>query len=157
MAGQPGPFSGVLVPTIYPFITDGFYYGVVSVSNVAVANTGEIDSPGGSFNFLSTYLTGAWNSNLNIEVEGFRSGALLYDTTVVASATSPAPFTFSYLDIDHLYFNASGGQPAFGTPGVSKYFAMDDFAFEFIPEPSSLLLAAIGATALWAFLKRRRT
>jgi len=34
---------------------------------------------------------------------------------------------------------------------------MDNFMFEFIPEPSSLLLTALGAVTLWAFLKRKRT
>jgi hypothetical protein len=33
---------------------------------------------------------------------------------------------------------------------------MDNFMFEFIPEPSSLLLTALGAVSLVAFLRRRR-
>ncbi len=34
---------------------------------------------------------------------------------------------------------------------------MDNFMFEFIPEPSTLLLAALGAVSLVAFLRRKRT
>jgi hypothetical protein len=139
--------------------SNGYNYGMVSASNVALnagGNPAEIDARGTNFDLLSTYLTGAWNSNLNIEVQGFRGGTLLYDTTVVASATSPTLFAFDYLDIDRLYFNSFGGEPAFG--GSSRTaFAMDNFTFEFIPEPSSLLLTALGAVSLVAFLKRKRT
>ena len=135
---------------------DGYYYGMVSPSNVAFnasGNPAEIDSAT-NFNFLSVYLTGAWNSNLNIEVEGFNGAQEIYNTIVVASATNPTLFTFNYLDIDRLYFDSYGGEPAFG--GSSRTaFAMDNFAFEFIPEPSSLLLTIVGALTLLACRKRR--
>ncbi len=87
---------------------------MVSPSNVAFNAGGdpaEIDSAT-NFNFFSAYLTGAWNSNLNIEVEGFNGAKEIYDTIVVASATNPTLFTFNYLDIDRLYFDSYGGQSA---------------------------------------------
>src|ERR1039458_6692951 len=62
------------------FGANGGYYGMVTASNVAFNgfnNPAEVDSSGTNFNFLSAYLTGVWNSNLNIEVEGFRGGTLL--------------------------------------------------------------------------------
>jgi hypothetical protein len=143
------------------FGTDGYYYGMVTASNVAFnggGTTSEVDAISTNFNFLSAYLTGAWNSNLNIEVQGFRSGTMLYDTTVVASATSPTLFTFNYLDIDSLTFNSFGGQDADFPPPRSggEQFAMDNFTFEFVPEPSSLLLAAAGSLLLCPLLKRKR-
>jgi hypothetical protein len=149
--------NGILSPDIYPSITNGFYYGVVSPSNVVINGLGqpaEIDSAT-NFDFLSAYLTGGWHSNLNIEVEGFRSGGLLYDTTVVATATSPTLFTFDYLDVDRLYFNSYGGDVAFGYDG-GAHFVMDNLTFEFIPEPSSFLLTSTGALLLWPLLKRKR-
>jgi hypothetical protein len=133
------------------FGTNGDYYGMVTASNVAFNGGGtpaEIDAIATNFNFLGAYLTGVWNSNLNIEVEGFRSGSMLYDTTVVASATAPTLFTFSYLDIDRLTFNSFGGQNAGFPDGGGEEFAMDNFTFEFVPEPSSLLLGPL--------LKRKR-
>jgi len=139
--------------------TNGYYYGMVTASNVAFNGSGtpaEVDSSGTDFNFLSTYLTGAWNSNLNIEVEGFRNGTLLYDTTVVASATSATLFTFNYLDVDRLTFTSSGGQNAGFPLGGGEQFVMDNFTFEFVPEPSSLLLATAGALLLCPLLKRKR-
>jgi hypothetical protein len=153
-----GCINGILNPTESPLITNGFYYGVVSMSNVAVNAGGqpaEIDSTT-NFNFQSAYFTGGWHSNLNIEVQGFSGTNLVYDQTVVASATNPTLFTFNYLDIDRLYFNSYGGDVAFGYDGGAQ-FAMDNFEFEFVPEPSSLLLTALGGVTLVAFLKRKRT
>ena len=138
-------------------LTNGYYYGVVSASNVAFGgfvSPTEIDSPGTNFNFLSAYLTGAWNSNLNIEVEGFSGPTLLYDTTVVASATAPTLFTFNYLDVNRLSFTSSGGEAAFGGP--AEQFVMDNLTIEFVPETSSLLLACVGALLLCPLLKRKR-
>jgi hypothetical protein len=138
--------------------TNGSYYGMVSASNVVFNSDGspaEIDSPGGNFNFLSAYMTGMWRSNLNIEVQGFSGADLLYDQTVVASATNPTLFAFNYLDIDRLTFNSFGGQSA-GFPASSgNIFVMDNMSFAFVPEPSTVLLAAVGALTLCAFLKRK--
>ena len=150
--------NGILNPNINGHITNGFYYGVVSLSNVAVLafdGSSEIDSPGTNINFLSAYLTGGWSSNLNIEVQGFDGTNLLYDTAVIASATNSTLFTFDYLNVNRLIFTGSGGLPAFDSAGDTT-FAMDNFTFEFVPEPSSLLLATAGALLLCPFLKRRR-
>jgi hypothetical protein len=136
----------------------GDFYGMVSPSNVAdMVSNCEIDSPGSNFNFLSAYFTGFLNSNLNIEVEGFNGTNLIYDQTVVASATNPTLFTFNDLDINRLYFNSFGGQPAFGglETGSNGEFIMDNFEFEFIPEPSSFLLAALGCISLVALVRHR--
>ena len=141
------------------YATNGYTYGMVSPPNVAFNSGGtpaEIDLPGGSFNFLSVYLTGAWNSNLNIEVQGFNGANLLYDETVVASATNSTLFVFNYLDIDCLTFNSSGGQNAGFPLGQGEEFAMDNLSIEFVPEPSTVLLTALGALALYALLKRKR-
>jgi len=137
---------------------DGYYYGMVSPSNVALNAGGspaEIDSVT-NFNFLSAYLTGAWKSNLNIEVQGYSGTNLVYDETKVVSATNPTLFTFNYLDIDRLYFDSYGGEEAFG-PNDGNNFVMDNFMFEFIPEPSTFLLAALAAVSLAAVLRRQRT
>jgi hypothetical protein len=141
------------------FGTNGYYYGMVTASNVAVNGGGtaaEIDSTGTNFSFLSAYLTGAWNSNLNIEVQGFSGATMLYDTTVVANASSPTLFTFNYLGVDRLIFNSFGGQNAGLSPGGGEQFTMDNLTFDFVPEPSTFLLAAVGALMLWPFLKRKR-
>ena len=150
--------NGILSPNNNGHITNGYYYGVVSLSNVAVlafAGSSEIDSLGTNFDFLSAYLTGGWNSNLNIEVQGFNGTNLIYDATVVPGVTNSTLFTFNYLDINSLYFISSGGLPAFnGVPDPG--FAIDNFTFEFVPEPSPLLLTGLAALLLWPILKRKR-
>ena len=151
-------FNAILATNRPEVGVSGYYYGMASASNVvynAYGTPAEIDSPGTNFNFLSTYLTGAWNSNLNIEVQGFNDGNLLYSTTVVASATSPTPFAFNYLNIDQLTFNSFGGLPA-GFQDTGEHFVMDNFSFEFVPEPSSFLLTGAGVLTLCAFRKCRR-
>jgi len=141
------------------FGVSGYYYGMVSPSNVAYgafSGGAEIDSAT-NLDFLSAYFTGAWNSNLNIEVQGYRGRTnLIYDETLVVSATNATLFTFDYLDIDRLTFTPSGGQNAgfFLAGGVN--FVMDNFMFEFIPEPSTFLLAALAAVSLAAVLRRQR-
>lgn len=145
--------NGVLVTT-----NDGLHYGIVSGSNVAFNAGGDpaqIDSVGTNFNFLGAYFTGLWNSNLNVQVEGFNGTNLIYDQTLVASATNPTLVTFDYLNIDRLYFDSYGGETAFGFD-YGPEFVMDNFTFEFIPEPSTFLLAALGGVSLVAFLRRRR-
>jgi hypothetical protein len=139
------------------FGPNGYIYGLVGGSNVAYNGSGspvEIDALT-NFDFLSAYFTGAWNSNLNIEVQGYSGTNLLDDQTVIASATNPTLFTFNYLDIDRLTFNSFGGQNAGFINSGGENFVMDDFTFEFIPEPSSLLLTILGAVTLWAFVKRK--
>jgi hypothetical protein len=149
-----------VIPHVVHSVTNGQtgnYYGMVSSSNVADVFSGsEITSSSGTnFNFLSAYLTGFWNSNLNIEVQGFNGTNLLYDTTVVASATNPTLFAFNYFDVNSISFTSTGGQPAFGND-FAGVFVMDNFDFEFIPEPSSLLLTGLAALLLWPLLKRKR-
>jgi hypothetical protein len=136
----------------------GFSYGMISASNVAYNGFGrpaEIDSSGANFDFLSVYLTGGWNSNLNVEVEGFRNGSMMYDQIVVLAATNATQFIFNYTDIDRLYFASSGGESA-GFVGFGPQFVMDNLNIEFVPESSSFLLTVVGVLALWSLRKRRR-
>jgi len=155
-----GAYNAILDTNLPPIVgggLSGLYYGMVSPSNAASGGflgLSEIDSST-NFNFLSAYLTGAWNSNLNIEVQGFNGPTMLYDTTVVASATSPTLFTFDYLNVDRLTFDSFGGQSA-GFSGGGQNFVMDNFTFDFVPEPSAFLLTVAGGLTLWAFLNRKR-
>ena len=138
------------------FGSNGYFYGMLTSSNVAYNGFGspaEIDSAGTNFNLLDAFLTGAWNSNLNVSVQGFSGGALLYATTVVVSATQPTLVDFNYLNVDRVLFDSFGGQDA-GFIGHGAQFAMDNITIEFVPEPSSLLLASLAALLLWPVLKR---
>jgi hypothetical protein len=154
-----GVLNAILLSNALEIGAAGYGYGMVTPSNVAFdvfGNPAEIDARGTNFNFFSAYLTAAWNSNLCIDVQGFNGASAVYDTIVYPSPTNATLYTFDYFDIDRLVFTPYGGEPAFGPP-ARENFAMDDFMFEFIPEPSTFLLAAMGAVSLIAILRRRRT
>ena len=147
-----------IIPHEIHSVTNGLtgnYYGMVSDSNVAVITSGtQITSTGANFDFLSANLTAFWNNNLNIEVQGFNGTNLLFDTTVIASATNATLFAFNYVDVSGVLFTSSGGTPIFGNDYSN--FVMDNFSFEFIPEPSTILLCGLGPILLCPAFKRKR-
>ena len=76
---------------------------------------------------------------------------------MVASATNPTLFTFNYLDINRLYFDSYGGEPAFDGNDATE-FVMDNFIVEFVPEPSADVLVIGGMLILTGFsLMRKNT
>jgi len=139
----------------------GSYVGFNEFANVAtVSDT--------SFIFVGVYLTAAWNDGLNIQVEGLNGGIVLFDTglspLVVDTCPGTAPglpcitpsptfFNFGWTGIDELRFTASGGTNA-GLGGSGAHFAMDDFTFETLPEPSATGLVAAGLLLLGALRSR---
>jgi hypothetical protein len=109
----------------------GYDNGRVSGDYVAFnrkANVATIDD--GLFDFNSAYLTAAWNTGLNIRVQGFVGGNLFpnYDRTVVVNTTGPTLFNFDYLGINKLVFDSYGGFNADYDEDV-EHFVMDDFTF----------------------------
>jgi hypothetical protein len=95
-----------------------FAYGTGTVSGV----------DDDEFEFVSTTLTAAWNDNLNIDINGYRDGLLIYETTVIVSDDEPTVFTFNWDDVDEVTFSPYGGTDA-GTPGGGAFLAMDDISF----------------------------
>jgi hypothetical protein len=132
----------------------GYIYGTVSPENAALngaAQPATLSQIGGApFTFNGAYFTGAWNDNLNIEALGYRSGSLVYDGTIVASATVPAFFTFNYQNIDSLTLRSFGGTPHPGFKGLGVHFVMDNFTYT-VSESSALALLAIGCVACLTF------
>ncbi|HEY3856554.1 MAG TPA: choice-of-anchor tandem repeat GloVer-containing protein, partial [Verrucomicrobiae bacterium] len=116
---------------------NGFLPGTVSTNNVAYnfggANAGISSST--SFNLLSTYLTAAWNDNLQIEVQGYKGSALNYDNSYTLSATSPTLITFNFMDVTSVRFIAFGGTPHPGYEGAGTEFALDNMSVIQVPPP----------------------
>ncbi len=126
--------------------TDAVYYGMVSVSNVVEGFGGplEISSSGTNFDFLSAHLTTQVSSN--VEVQGFRGPSLIYDQIVSVAHTNPSFYVFNFSNIDRV---------SFGLPYYDG-LVMDNISIQFIPEPATILLAAIGALLLVPVLKQKR-
>jgi hypothetical protein len=111
-------------------VGSGYNAGTVSPNNVSYneyANPGSMTSST-PFNLYSAYLTGAWNDGLQVEVQGYAQGKLIYDNTYTANSTSATLFTFNYLGVDEVDFSSSGGtqNPNYNFNG--EQFLMDDVA-----------------------------
>jgi hypothetical protein len=153
----------VLDAEAYGLVPSGYASGVVSPTYVAVNASGMPAGLGVSsperFDFNGAYLTGAWQDDLGIRVQGYRDGALVYDETVYAGAFHPTWFRFDFLDVDRLRFTSFGGTDAGYGIGMGEHFAMDDFTFNetaAIPEPATAAGLALAACALGTYLRRRR-
>lgn len=134
----------------------GYGAGMVSSPNVAYnvwADPAVVSDS--AFDFGGAYLTGAWNDDLNIQVEGYLGANLLYTQTVVVSSTAPTWFDFNYYGIDKLNFSSWGGtpNPDYSQYGEGAHFAMDNFTA--IPVPGAVLLGTIGV-GLVGWLRRRK-
>jgi PEP-CTERM motif len=142
-----------------PTNTDsGYENAIVSGAFIAFNEAGDqaiVFTEDGSFDFLGAYLTAAWNDGLNVRVRGRRSGALLYDRTVVVNTDAAQLITFDYLGIDELIFDSFGGVHHDGFLGLGTNFAMDDMTLNAVPEPGTGLLV-IGGLLGFAGWRRKR-
>jgi hypothetical protein len=109
-------------------VGSGYNAGTISPNNVAYneyANPGSMRSSR-PFNLYSAYLTGAWNDGLQVEVQGYASGALVYDNTYTLSSTSATLITFNYLGVDEVDFNSFGGVQNPNYQFNGEHFLMDN-------------------------------
>jgi hypothetical protein len=125
----------------------GFANGAVSLYNVAF-------NPGGNpanfssltpFNLASADLTGAWNDGLQVEVQGFAHGLVLYDHTYSVNATGPTLINFNYLGVTEVNFISFGGAPHGFPFGQGTQFVLDNLIVA-APEPGTAGLLCLGAT-----------
>ncbi|HUD48046.1 MAG TPA: choice-of-anchor tandem repeat GloVer-containing protein, partial [Candidatus Baltobacteraceae bacterium] len=115
----------------------GFTAGVVSTNNIAYNNGGTPAAVSASapFNFVSGYLTAAWNDNLQVEVKGYNGAALIYDNTYILSATTPTLIMFNYMGVTSVQFSSSGGTVHPGYAGGGSQFVMDNVTVVTLPTP----------------------
>jgi hypothetical protein len=140
----------------------GYQKGVKSRNNVVYNSGGAPASisvgPGGSFVPLSAYVTAAWNDNLQMQVEGYLRGRLVFSMTYKLSATKPTPIKLGGRKVDELVFTSFGGTPHSGYPGSGEHFALDNLQVTslnpgtmvpaIIPEGSSKNPGAAGPSTL---------
>jgi len=106
----------------------GYGNGVVS-HHIVAFNAGGTPASitkfgGGTFDFGSAYLTGAWNDGLSISVTGFLLGNPIYTQTVTVNTSGPQNFVFNFLGIDAVGLVSSGGVNH-GYNGQGPHFVMD--------------------------------
>jgi hypothetical protein len=135
----------------------GYIAGIVSPNNVAFNVNGNPASITSAtpFNFISAYLTAAWNDNLQVEVLGYVGSTLTYSNTYTLSAVAHSFINFNYLGVNEVYFNSFGGTHHSAYSYNGEHFAMDNmtvatnFAVNVLPTVQQL--AIIGNTILFSW------
>jgi len=146
----------VLDATNFAGNPSGLLNGLVSPNYVAFNDWGEpAEFSGDPFHFFGAYLTGAWRDGLNVDVEGYRLGTLLYSETVVLNSSGPLWFQADYLNVDTVRFVSQGGTHHNGYPGDGTQFVLDNLTYATIPTPAAVLLVGLGTT-LTGWLRQRR-
>lgn len=144
-----GAFYYLNAPLVSP--DSGYANGVVSGSYVAFPTTYTHEGIGwltsaDLFTFNGAYFTAAWRDGLNVQVDGYLNEQLIYTTTVVVDTIGPTWCQFNYESIDELRFSAFGGTVHEGYQYDNTHFVIDNFTY--IPEPTTLLLYALGVVLL---------
>jgi len=106
----------------------GYPAGTVSPPNAAYNPYGTPASiiSTGLVNFVSAFLTAAWNDNLQVQVKGYSGATLVYSNSYTLSATAPTLINFNYLGVNKVDFISSGGTPHPGYSGSGTHFVMDN-------------------------------
>jgi hypothetical protein len=131
--------------------TNGFVNGMVSPYNVAgnsFAQAATIHSASGTFDLNSAYLTGGWNDALNIRVQGYLGGSLIFDNTYVVDSTAPTFVNFNYLGVDTVTFDSYGGYEHHWPLGHGDHFVIDNLTVT-VPEPGFPALALFGCLSFY--------
>ena len=106
----------------------GYIAGTISPPNVAFNQYGTAasitnDTP---FDFLSAWVTAAWNDNLRLEARGYAGGALVYDQAYFLSSETPSFLQFNCVGVTNIEFTSSGGTPNQVYGGSGFEFVMDN-------------------------------
>ncbi|MDT8283217.1 MAG: VPLPA-CTERM sorting domain-containing protein [Gammaproteobacteria bacterium] len=117
-------------------------------------------SAGGVFDFNGAYFTSAWNTGLNITVEGLLNGSVIYDSALLFNTDIPTWFSLNFSAIDALRISAGGGVNA-GLGGSGEFWVMDNFTFNEaipgVPIPAAIWLFCSGLLGLVGMARRKKT
>jgi len=147
---------GVMSGDYYGDNSSGYANGTVSGEYVAFNSMGmpvEVDSYD-PFTLVGAYFTAAWRDGLEINVQGYLDGDLLYSKTFTVDPYGPTWVQFDWGCIDQITFSSSGGTPV-GWRLSGTQFAMDNLTIH-APAPGAIILVSLG-TGLTGWLRRRRT
>jgi len=89
----------------------GYQTGIISPNNDCFNAYGDPASMTASqpFNLYSAYLTAAWTDGLEVEVQGYANGTLIYDNTYPVDTSGPIFVNFNYLGVTEVDFSTEGG------------------------------------------------
>lgn len=141
----------------------GFENGRVSGKYVAwqsgVLQSAISLSGGGVFDFNGAYFTAAWNTGLNITVDGLLNNSLIYSSISSFNTDAPTWFNLNFSGIDKLLISAIGGVNA-GLGGAGVFWAMDNFTYNeeipAVPVPAAVWLFGSGLIGLIGIARRKK-
>lgn len=133
--------------------------GVTSASHGAFNRFGlqasVTSATGNPFQLLSSWVTAAWNSGMQLLVTGLLGGVQQYQLSFELLYNQATQFAFSGAMVDEVRFVGVGGFDADDADGGSgSHLIFDDILFG-VPEPGSLLLLLPGLAGLIVVSRRR--
>ena len=172
--GGINPYQGFVWTNFSAYTTtpgfDGFNNGIVSGPNAAYSGGDILGTPivgqiaaSSPFNFVSGYLGSGYYDDLDVTVDGFLNGSLLFSRTVLVNTQGAQFFNFGFADVNELdFFGSRIGSTTdpFGCGQTGcTLFTLDDATFAPatstpppppppVPEPSVAVLLALGLFAL---------
>lgn len=107
----------------------GYKNGVTSGDEVGFNGSGAPASMSrlAGFDLLGFNVTAAQRNNLELTIQGFQHGTLLYSQTLTLNAFAPLPYSVNFAGVTSVRFSTLGGDPTFGT---GFQFAIDDIAWQ---------------------------
>ena len=130
-------------------IGSGYDYGTIGLVSGFTGYAQDISiSTSSSFNFVSAYITAAWLTSLDVMVEGWKGGSMIYSQTITTHDDKPYQFLFNFMGIDTLWFRPLGSSD-------EKHIVIDNLEVSAVPLPSSLLLLGSGLAGLAAWRRLR--
>lgn len=147
-------------PVDLGLVPSGYFAGLVSGTNVltnAYESPLTFTSTTAAFRLDSLWLTGAWNDDLHVHLEGYRSGLLICTADYVVNSTGPTFVTPGFLGVDSVVISSYGGEanPDYAwLGGAGANVVIDSVSTSAIPEPSTY--AMYGVAGLLALIACRR-
>ena len=163
------PYYGVTWAGVFAYTSmpgfEGFNQGIVSANNAAYSGgevLGDRAAPligritGATFDFTSAQIGAGYYDQLDVTVQGLRTGEIAFSKTVTLDTRGARLIQFNYSNIDELQFFAitspNTTDPfACGTFNCTQ-FTLDDLTF-FSPVPElstlTLLIAAMIVAGVW--------
>ena len=91
---------------------------------------------------------------MNVQVQGFAAGKLVYDNTYILSTTAPLLVNFDYSTVNRVTFTPSGGTWA-GYSSSGPFVVIDNLTID-VPEPSTTIFVTIGFISFLYRMSRRQ-